>query len=112
MNLAAAEKEVWRRHRRIMGPAFNTKMYVRSYFVIALYLELLELTCLGTRLGTRLGTCRYNLVWQKTLATYHDWIAAEEWDSKDVIECPRAQQYTFKVRTRTRARCVSSSALC
>jgi cytochrome P450 len=27
MNLAAAEKETWRRHRRIMGPAFNNKTY-------------------------------------------------------------------------------------
>ncbi|KAI0064327.1 cytochrome P450 [Artomyces pyxidatus] len=27
MNLIAAEKETWRRHRRIMGPAFNPTMY-------------------------------------------------------------------------------------
>ncbi|KAJ8082992.1 hypothetical protein PM082_008852 [Marasmius tenuissimus] len=27
INLAAAEGEVWRRHRRIMGPAFNQKLY-------------------------------------------------------------------------------------
>jgi len=27
MNLAAAEKDTWRRHRRIMGPAFNNKAY-------------------------------------------------------------------------------------
>lgn len=27
MNLIASEKETWRRHRRIMGPAFNPKTY-------------------------------------------------------------------------------------
>ncbi|KAI0049196.1 cytochrome P450 [Auriscalpium vulgare] len=27
MNLIGAEKETWRRHRRIMGPAFNSKTY-------------------------------------------------------------------------------------
>ncbi|KJA21399.1 hypothetical protein HYPSUDRAFT_42040 [Hypholoma sublateritium FD-334 SS-4] len=27
MNLVAAEGEVWRKHRRIMGPAFNNKLY-------------------------------------------------------------------------------------
>jgi cytochrome P450 len=28
MNLFASEKETWRRHRRIMGPAFNNKTCV------------------------------------------------------------------------------------
>lgn len=41
---------------------------------------------------------RYNMVWQKTLVTYHDWITAEDWSNKDVIDAPRVQQYTFKVR--------------
>lgn len=41
---------------------------------------------------------RYGLVWQKTLATYREWMAAEGWDKKDVIDVPRVQQYTFKVR--------------
>ncbi|THU93650.1 cytochrome P450 [Dendrothele bispora CBS 962.96] len=27
MNLAASEGETWRRHRRVMGPAFNSKLY-------------------------------------------------------------------------------------
>ena len=40
---------------------------------------------------------RYGLVWQKTLATYREWMAAEGWDKKDVIDVPRVQQYTFKV---------------
>jgi cytochrome P450 len=31
MNLAAAEKDTWRRHRRIIGPAFNNKAYIPSH---------------------------------------------------------------------------------
>lgn len=27
MNLVASEKETWRRHRRIMGPAFNNRTF-------------------------------------------------------------------------------------
>ena len=83
VNLAAAEKEVWRRHRRIMGPAFNNKMYVFSSDQ-----SWARLSKLGTR---------YNMVWQKTLATYHDCVAAEGWDQVNTIDAPRVQQYTFKV---------------
>lgn len=38
------------------------------------------------------------MVWQKTLATYHDCVAAEGWDQMSTIDAPRVQQYTFKVR--------------
>ena len=27
MNLVAADKETWRKHRRIMGPAFNNNLW-------------------------------------------------------------------------------------
>ena len=37
------------------------------------------------------------MVWQKTLATYHDWMAVEGWTTKDAIDVTRVQQYTFKV---------------
>ena len=37
------------------------------------------------------------MVWQKTLATYHDWMAAEGWTTKDVIDVTRVQQHTFQV---------------
>ncbi len=28
MNLFAADGDVWRKHRRVVGPAFNNKLYV------------------------------------------------------------------------------------
>ncbi|KAJ3550511.1 hypothetical protein NM688_g5063 [Phlebia brevispora] len=47
----------------------------------------------------------YKMVWQKTLATYHDWMIAEEWGEKDVIDVPRVQQYTFKLALLVIAAC-------
>ncbi|KAG7095474.1 hypothetical protein E1B28_006213 [Marasmius oreades] len=65
LNLAAADGDVWRRHRRIMGPAFNTKLY--------------------------------QLVWEETIKTYRDMVAAEGWAKRHTIEIPAIQALTFKL---------------
>ncbi|KAF9525621.1 cytochrome P450 [Crepidotus variabilis] len=65
MNLVAADKEVWRKHRRIVGPAFNNSVY--------------------------------EMVWKETLQLYRDMTAAEQWDGKQEIVVPVAQDITFKL---------------
>ncbi|KAF7426204.1 hypothetical protein PC9H_008571 [Pleurotus ostreatus] len=65
MNLVAAEGDTWRKHRRVMGPAFNNSLY--------------------------------NLVWERTLQTYHEMVRAEGWADKDIAEVPAVQKLTFKL---------------
>ena len=71
INLAAANEDVWRRHRRVMGPAFNSKLFVGP----TLRQMTLELTCYE----------RYNLVWDQSIKTYRDMIQNEPgWTGKTV----------------------------
>ncbi|EGN98752.1 hypothetical protein SERLA73DRAFT_89745 [Serpula lacrymans var. lacrymans S7.3] len=63
-NIVAAERDTWRKHRRVMSPAFNNETYA--------------------------------LVWSESLRTYHDMISAEGWHTKQTIDLPSIQRYTFK----------------
>ncbi len=39
MNLVTAEGDVWRKHRRIMGPAFNNKVSVVIFFILQIDID-------------------------------------------------------------------------
>ena len=63
-SVVAVERETWRKHRRIVGPAFNNDTY--------------------------------SLVWNTSKQIYNEWIDAEGWTSKGVIDVPVMQALTFK----------------
>lgn len=85
MNLAAADGQMWRKHRRVVGPAFGT--------------ELLVLLIGSTELALDLE-CRYKLVWRQTAQTYQDMVETEGWKTKDVVDVPVIQALTLKVIVR------------
>ncbi len=89
MNLVAADGDVWRKHRRIMGPAFNNKLCVnRSLFGPTL------------SFSDAAPWKRYDAVWEETLKTYHEMVAEEGWTNKDQISVTAVQNLTFKASRR------------
>ena len=89
MNLAGADGgDLWRRHRRIMGPSFNNKTYV-----ILLKQESYRITLIMHVCGSR-----YAFVWDETLRIYNEMLRAEGWLSQSgPIDIASVQTYTFKV---------------
>ncbi|KAF8882453.1 cytochrome P450 [Infundibulicybe gibba] len=83
MNLVAAEGEMWRKHRRIMGPAFSNRLQVLSSTIPVKFIND--------------GIYRYELVWQQTLNTYREMLVGEQWDDKESVEVSSIQALTFKL---------------
>lgn len=48
---------------------------------------------------------RVTLVWNKSVATFHEWQTAEGWADREVVEVSRVQKDTFKVRTHCDSAC-------
>jgi len=81
MNLVAADGDTWRKHRRVMGPAFNNTLSVFLVFI----------------LWRHWTTSRYDMVWSETMKTYKEMNLAEGWNEKKEIEIPVIQKLTFQV---------------
>ena len=88
MNLLSAERETWRKHRRIMGPAFNNNLYVRYRLFNKLPPE--------TNGTNRLS---HKLVWNEAQNTFRDMVTTEGWKDKNHIEISALQPLTYKVKS-------------
>jgi hypothetical protein len=77
--------DTWRRHRRIVGPAFNNKTFVSS---CSIYFS-------SPLIGLFFG--RYDLVWTRTASLYYDMMTSEGWTDKTVVNVPIVQELTSKV---------------
>lgn len=84
MNLFAAEGDTWRKHRRVMGPAFNNELCVLLLHVIY---------------SSHMSPYRYRLVWTQTMKTYRDMVTSEKWEGKASVSVPVIQELTFKVES-------------
>ena len=83
-NVASMEGgESWRRHRRIIGPAYNSQLYVASFF---------DFLC------TFKDIWRYELVWEESCRIYYDMTSSEGWDSKTSFDISAVQSFSYKVR--------------
>jgi len=82
MNLVAADGEIWRKHRRVLGPAFNNKLWVIKFL-----------------LQIQSGSLHYSyeFVWNESIQTFKEMVANDGWMDKKSIEIPIVQRTTFKV---------------
>ncbi len=83
MNLVASDTDVWRKHRRIVGPAFNNKLSVPLVYLFRALLIIVS---------------RYESVWSFTAKTYYDMMRAEGWDGAKEVNVTAVQSLTLKVR--------------
>lgn len=88
MNLLIADRDVWRKHRRIMGPAFNSKLFVTGTTPH----RVLSITHIF-----HCVTQRYESVWAETLKTYREMVTEEEWTAKDCVSVSAIQTLSTKV---------------
>lgn len=80
--VASQDGEVWRRHRRVLGPAFNNRLY----------------DILSCCTFARLLLYRYQKVWVDTVNLYRQMEAAEGWSSKEMVDISSAEALSTKVR--------------
>lgn len=69
-NLFSANNEDWRRHRRVVAPAFTPKTYnLQLYLLMVLFTKFIDFTS-------------YAMVWKETRILYRDMCASERWSEK------------------------------
>ena len=88
-NVFTENDEVWRKHRRIIAPAFNARTYV--------FLLLQNSTKISFVLTSSSHYFRYTLVWKEAVATYHEMVATEGWTSKNTIQLRDVNPFMSKV---------------
>ena len=84
-SVASEGGELWKRHRRVVGPAFNTKTWA--------------VPCLCS--NKKAGLCtlsRYQLIRETTRTLYQEMIEQEEWIEKQKVTIDPLNEYMVKVR--------------
>ncbi|KAJ3973688.1 cytochrome P450 [Lentinula raphanica] len=89
INLVSAEGDIWRKHRRVMGPAFNNELYV---LLLSFH-------------NSSLIHHPADIVWTQTVKTYRDLQTLEKWAEKGTVVVPVVQAITFKFAFSVLASC-------
>lgn len=82
-SLSSASGDVWRRHRRVVAPAFTNKMWATRYPFCYRLLTL---------------TFRFSSVWKEARAVYDQMLQAEGWSHQTDIMFVEAHSFLLKVR--------------
>lgn len=90
-NLVVADHDIWKRHRRIMSPAFNKGLYVHST----------KPEILAPRF-TNVPTPRFSLVWAESTRTFRDMAVAEGWRDASKLSLHSINSLANKVLCRSR----------
>jgi hypothetical protein len=85
-NIASENLESWRKHRRVMGPAFNPQTFVQPFTQISLCSR---------------DICRirsYELVWRESLRLYEEMIRDDKWpvNAGEIHDVPVMQHITIQ----------------